>query len=158
MSDPKPYDLSNPEELLRLVHEVYGYLHTSLDDGTDRPGRCYALNALRSIEKSDPSLFSCLATCAAILRRSTCPPAVAADFVLGAVKRSVEQGEDGTRHSATTTAPCCASCKFVVRKCPDTCCQRNPPSWTALDGTAQWPRVADIDWCGEHQPKAVVDE
>lgn len=46
---PRPYDLSDPTELARLLRETLGYAHTSLHakDGTDLTGREYAYFALR---------------------------------------------------------------------------------------------------------------
>jgi len=161
MSDPKPYDLSKPEEMLRLVHEVYGYLHTSLEDGTDREGRCHALNALRSIEKSGPRWASCLAACAAILHRNQgafIHPSRTPGWILEALERAVKAEMEGTEGEVPAPRPCCGSCKFCLRGPSEGTCHRGPPCWTAVDGSAMWPRVVDVDWCGEHRPKAVVDE
>ena len=50
MSDntkPRPFDLSVPSEVERLISETYGYMLVSLRHGTDREGREYALVGLR---------------------------------------------------------------------------------------------------------------
>ena len=45
----RPYDLSEPQEIIRLVRECYGYLLTCRLEhhGTDRTGRDYAIEGLR---------------------------------------------------------------------------------------------------------------
>lgn len=45
---PRPYDLSQVSELIRLMRECRGYLHTCRRDhhGTDSKGREYAMEAL----------------------------------------------------------------------------------------------------------------
>lgn len=45
---PRPYDLSDPDELNRLLSETIGYARVSLykKDGTDLEGRRYAYEAL----------------------------------------------------------------------------------------------------------------
>ena len=52
-TEPRPYDIDDPAELKRLLHELGGYLasdmpcrHEFLEDGPDRPGRTHALDAL----------------------------------------------------------------------------------------------------------------
>ncbi len=51
MTIPKQYDLSEPEELLRLNREVLGYLKACRGEhhGTDFQGRLYAINALSKL-------------------------------------------------------------------------------------------------------------
>jgi len=44
---PRPFDLSAPSEVERLISETYGYMLVSLRHGTDREGREYALAGLR---------------------------------------------------------------------------------------------------------------
>lgn len=51
---PRPYDLTDPKEIERLYYELAGYMKVSLEDGTDRSGRQYALDALRELVKGDP--------------------------------------------------------------------------------------------------------
>lgn len=46
MSEPKEYDLTNKDELTRLLREVESYMRVSLNYGTDREGRKFALQAL----------------------------------------------------------------------------------------------------------------
>ncbi len=48
MSAPRPFDLKDPAELDRLLRETLGYASVSLhrQDGTDRPGRIFARDAL----------------------------------------------------------------------------------------------------------------
>lgn len=48
MSKPRPYDLTDPEEVARLYREVCGYLHTCRLEhhGTDTKGREYAIQAM----------------------------------------------------------------------------------------------------------------
>ena len=48
---PRPYDLSDPAEVARLLREVVGYMRTSLHHGTDTDGRRHALTALQQIER-----------------------------------------------------------------------------------------------------------
>jgi hypothetical protein len=50
-NDPRPYDLNKSGEIARLHREVYGYLLTCIGQhhGTDRPGRQYALEALKQL-------------------------------------------------------------------------------------------------------------
>jgi hypothetical protein len=45
---PRPFDLSDPKELDRLLQETLGYARVSLHqkDGTDLTGRKFAFNAL----------------------------------------------------------------------------------------------------------------
>lgn len=47
-TDPRPFDLDNPEERARLLREVAGYLKVSafFHEGTDKAGREYAGEAL----------------------------------------------------------------------------------------------------------------
>jgi len=46
-NEPRPYDLANDNaEFDRLMREAAGYLRVSLEDGTDRAGRRYALEGL----------------------------------------------------------------------------------------------------------------
>lgn len=47
-NDPRPFDLTSPSERARLMSETVGYAHTSLNYGTDIPGRQYAYDALRA--------------------------------------------------------------------------------------------------------------
>jgi len=156
MSDPKPYDLSKPEEMLRLVHEVYGYLHTSLEDGTDREGRCHALNALRSIEKSDPRWASCLAACAAILHRNQgafIHPSRTPGWILEALERAVKVELEGAR-PAPWPEPNCRTCLYGV-------VARDAALQDAHGYCRRFPhqeRIRPEHWCGEHRPRVVVDE
>ena len=48
---PEPYDLSDPQEVLRLYRECQGYLKTcrSKHHGTDMQGRAYAIAALEEL-------------------------------------------------------------------------------------------------------------
>jgi hypothetical protein len=48
---PTPYDLTQPAELLRLLRECRGYLHTCRRDhhGTDFKGREFAMEAIDKI-------------------------------------------------------------------------------------------------------------
>jgi hypothetical protein len=48
---PKPYDLNQPSELIRLLRECRGYLHTCRRDhhGTDFQGRQFAMEAIDRI-------------------------------------------------------------------------------------------------------------
>lgn len=48
---PTPYDLTQPAELIRLLRECRGYLHTCRRDhhGTDFKGREFAINAIDKI-------------------------------------------------------------------------------------------------------------
>lgn len=50
-NEPRPYDLSSPGEVDRLLREVEGYLHTCRKDhhGTDFKGRMYAIDALAKL-------------------------------------------------------------------------------------------------------------
>lgn len=50
---PRSYDLSNPDELDRLLRETIGYAVVSLHkrDGTDWEGRQYACDALKRAVK-----------------------------------------------------------------------------------------------------------
>lgn len=54
---PRPYDLSNPAEIRRLLFECWGYLHTCRKEhhGTDLDGRLYALDALRQYMDGRPT-------------------------------------------------------------------------------------------------------
>lgn len=51
---PRTYDITNTEELERLLHETIGYAQVSLHnrDGTDWEGRQYAVDALRRAFKA----------------------------------------------------------------------------------------------------------
>ena len=51
MSEPKAYELTNPNEIDRLMRELYGYLKVCIDEhhGTDYKGRRFALIALEQI-------------------------------------------------------------------------------------------------------------
>lgn len=51
MKEPSPYHLHNKEEVKRLFKELESYMKVSLNDGTDRMGRVYALDALREINQ-----------------------------------------------------------------------------------------------------------
>lgn len=54
MNEPKPYDIENLSDIKRLIRELRGYMKVSLQDGTDRTGRKYALEALEKwCEKID---------------------------------------------------------------------------------------------------------
>lgn len=55
---PQPYDLTDERELLRLIREVRGYLHTCRRDhhGTDWTGREYAIAALDQISRGETGL------------------------------------------------------------------------------------------------------
>jgi hypothetical protein len=46
---PRPYDLTDEADRARLLRETLGYARVSLDrkDGTDRPGREFAHDALK---------------------------------------------------------------------------------------------------------------
>jgi hypothetical protein len=46
---PHPYDLTDETERARLLHETVGYARVSINrkDGTDRPGRVFAHEALK---------------------------------------------------------------------------------------------------------------
>lgn len=48
---PRPYDLNDPAEILRLFREVRGYLHTCRREhhGGDWEGRRHAVNAIESM-------------------------------------------------------------------------------------------------------------
>jgi len=46
---PRPYNLSDPAEVRRLVCETKGYMRISLNHGTDQEGRKYALLALKEL-------------------------------------------------------------------------------------------------------------
>ena len=55
---PRAYDLSLPSERERLLRELSGYLASDmdcrqafLDDGTDTPGRRFAIEALDQIRR-----------------------------------------------------------------------------------------------------------
>lgn len=48
MSQPLPYDLSNPAEMQRLIRETISYLQVSLDDGTDHEGKQFVLDAWKT--------------------------------------------------------------------------------------------------------------
>lgn len=50
MSEPRPYDLSDPAEIRRLIGELRGYMRVSLKDGTDEAGRAHAYAALCSLD------------------------------------------------------------------------------------------------------------
>lgn len=52
MSAPRPYDLSNREEVERLFHELRGYMRVSIKDGTDTEGRAHAYAALCELNTS----------------------------------------------------------------------------------------------------------
>jgi hypothetical protein len=49
LNKPRPYDFTNPDEAMRLIREVRGYISTCHNQhhGTDFEGRQYALDALR---------------------------------------------------------------------------------------------------------------
>jgi len=49
--EPRPYDLSQPDEFRRLMREVRGYIHTCRREhhGTDFKGRQFAVEALEQI-------------------------------------------------------------------------------------------------------------
>ena len=47
---PRAYDLSNPDEVARLLREVTGYMQVSLRQGTDFDGRRFALDALKQLQ------------------------------------------------------------------------------------------------------------
>ena len=56
--EPRPYDLSDPEEVARLLREIHGYLHTCRREhhGTDFSGRAFAMTALQEmIDRPTPS-------------------------------------------------------------------------------------------------------
>jgi hypothetical protein len=46
---PRRYDLNDEAERARLLHETVGYARVSINrhDGTDRPGRVFAHEALK---------------------------------------------------------------------------------------------------------------
>lgn len=51
---PRPYDLSNPDELRRLHRECWGYLHTCHHKhGTDWEGRKFAIDALKVLSAGE---------------------------------------------------------------------------------------------------------
>lgn len=52
---PRPYDLTDERELMRLVREVRGYIHTCRREhhGTDFSGRDYAMAALDKIIRGE---------------------------------------------------------------------------------------------------------
>lgn len=52
MSEPRPYDLQDPAEMIRLHRELEGYMRVSLKDGTDTEGRAHAYAALCEINHS----------------------------------------------------------------------------------------------------------
>jgi hypothetical protein len=58
MSDPRPYDLSNPAEMIRLYREVSGYMQTCAGCGTDISGRRHALDALKRLQCTTPPAAS----------------------------------------------------------------------------------------------------
>lgn len=64
-NSPRPYDLSDPDEVRRLLREVSGYLNACRREhhGTDFSGRRYAIDALDSIVKDESK---CRALAAAI--------------------------------------------------------------------------------------------
>ncbi len=49
--DPAPYDLNDPDEVIRLYRECWGYLHTCRAEhhGTDFKGRDFAMAALQEM-------------------------------------------------------------------------------------------------------------
>lgn len=49
MPKPRKYDLAQRSEIDRLLYEVHGYLQVSVNDGTDRLGREYALDGLDTL-------------------------------------------------------------------------------------------------------------
>lgn len=51
--NPKPYDLSDPKEVRRLLVELEGYMRVSMLHGTDTEGRKFAYEALRRLN-NDP--------------------------------------------------------------------------------------------------------
>jgi hypothetical protein len=46
----------------------------------------------------------------------------------------------------------CATCVYRHTYTINSVCRRNPP--TALPGGNVWPKVGELDWCGEWQPKS----
>jgi hypothetical protein len=50
---PRPFNLDDPAERRRLLGEVVGYLAVSRNDGTDRAGRAFALEALEKVVAQD---------------------------------------------------------------------------------------------------------
>jgi hypothetical protein len=55
MSAPRPYDLSNPDEIKRLLLECHGYLKTCHHKhGTDWEGRQFAIDALHQYADGRP--------------------------------------------------------------------------------------------------------
>ena len=57
-SEPRAYDLTRRSELLRLMRECQGYLHTCRlqHHGTDFKGRQFAIDALKQICDGDVSI------------------------------------------------------------------------------------------------------
>ena len=53
---PRAYDLSKPDERLRLLREVRGYLHTCRRQhhGTDMEGRWFAIEAVEQLINEFP--------------------------------------------------------------------------------------------------------
>lgn len=53
VTEPKPYFMTNPEDLKRWFREMQGYLKTQNfgKEGTDREGRNYAWEALHQLEE-----------------------------------------------------------------------------------------------------------
>lgn len=53
MSEPRPYDISKPEDIERLHRELRGYMRNCLINhggcGGDRKGRQYAYEALENL-------------------------------------------------------------------------------------------------------------
>lgn len=71
---PRPYDLTNADELVRLYRECRGYLHTCHHKhGTDWEGRQFAMDALDALAKQT----KLVRRLAAAERRAT-PPATGA--------------------------------------------------------------------------------
>ena len=47
-TQPRPYNLADPKDRDRLLHETVGYALASLHHGNDAEGRRYAFNALKA--------------------------------------------------------------------------------------------------------------
>jgi hypothetical protein len=55
MSEPRPFNLDDEDERIRLIHEIAGYIRVSrkqfINDGTDQPGRQYAYEAIQDLSR-----------------------------------------------------------------------------------------------------------
>lgn len=80
---PKPYNMKSQNDLRRWFREMKGYLRVShfLDDGTDMPGRKFAMEGFDTLEKilvkidcgEDPDCEKCPNICAKEKNCEHCP-------------------------------------------------------------------------------------